>query len=197
MGRLANFLLRPCCDKQQTCLSGWGLPFCALALACLLYAAGVASVQAHEGAQRPPMKIDELVERLEAAYPWTPEKVESVLGADLTITTDDENIVSHEASHITYEGLLIDNVELRLGKPAMDTVRLIFDVSEKAVCITQESIKETYPGGERSVIPQPHSLDGGRIVYSIKRSWGEIAFGFKCLIRPDCLADIVFIPEGK
>jgi hypothetical protein len=142
------------------------------------------------------MKIDEFVERLEAAYPWTPEKVEGILGAKLAVTYDTENIVSHGASHITYEGLLIDNVELRLGKPAMDTVRLIFDVSEKAVCITQESIKTTYPGGERIVEPQPRSLDGGMLYYSIKRPWGKIFFAFKYLIRPDCLAGITFAPEG-
>ena len=143
------------------------------------------------------MKIDEFVERLEAAYPWTPEKVGSVLGVDLTVTHDDEYIIIHEASHITYEGLLIDNVHLRLGKPAMDTVRLIFNVSEKAACITQESIRKTYPGGERSTILQPRSLDGGVMRYSIKRPWGVIVFKFKLLIQPDCLAGITFGPEGK
>jgi hypothetical protein len=53
-------------------------PLCVLALACLFYTAGVASVHAHKGAQRhsggTPMKVDEFVEILEAAYPWTVEK---------------------------------------------------------------------------------------------------------------------------
>jgi hypothetical protein len=192
MGRLANFPLRRC----RNSLSGWSC-----ALACLFHAAGVASVHAHEVAQRhsgeTPMKIGELVERLEAAYPWTVEKVESILGAGLTVTYDTKNVISHEASHITYEGLLIDNVELRLKKPAMDTVRLIFHVSEKAVCITRESIEKTYPGGEKGEELRPASLDGGRIDYIVKRPLGKILFRFRYLIRPDCLAGITFIPEGK
>jgi hypothetical protein len=177
-------------------------PLCALALACMFYAAGVAPVHAHEVAQRhsgeTPMKIDELVERLEVVYPWTPEKVESVLGADLTVTRETKHIVVHEASHITYEGLLIDNVHLRLGKPAMDVVRLIFHVSEKAVCITRESIEKAYPGGEEGDEGlRADALDGGQIAYRVKRPWGKISFKFKYLIRPDCLAGITFIPEGK
>ena len=120
------------------------------------------------------MKIDELVERLEAVYPWTPEKVESVLGAKMIVTYENDRIVSHETRHITYGGLLIDEVELRLRKPAMGTVVLVFDLSDKAVCITQESIKKTYPDAERSTIPQPRSLDGGVMRYSIKRPWGVI-----------------------
>ena len=143
------------------------------------------------------MKIDELVERLEAVYPWTPEKVGNVLGAELTVTRETERIVRHEASHILYEGLLIDRVHLRLGKPTMDAVVLIFDLSDKAACITQESIRKTYPGGERSTILQPRSLDGGVMRYSIKRPWGVIVFKFKLLIQPDCLAGITFGPEGK
>ena len=143
------------------------------------------------------MKIDEFVERLEAVYPWTPEKVERVLGAELTITNDDEYIVVHEASHITYEGLLIDNVHLRLGKPVMDTVRLYFFVSDKAACITRESIEKTYPGGEDGDYLQADSLDGGWIYYRVKRPWGKISFRFRYLIRPDCLNGVTFIPEGK
>ena len=143
------------------------------------------------------MKIDDLVERLEAVYPWTPEKVASVLGVKLTITTDDEYIVVHEASHITYEGLLIDNVHLRFGTQAMDVVRLYFDVSEKAACITRENIEMTYTGGEDDRHPRADSLDGGLLYYRVKRPWGKISFSFRYLIRPNCLADIIFIPEGK
>ena len=143
------------------------------------------------------MKIDDLVERLEAVYPWTPEKVERVLGAKLTVTYETKNIASHEARHITYEGLLIDEVELRLGKRAMDIARLIFHVSEKAACITRESIKKTYPGGEDAEYLRADSLSGGWIYYRVKRPWGKISFSFKYLIRPDCLNGITFIPEGK
>ena len=143
------------------------------------------------------MKIDELVERLEAVYPWTPEKVESVLGAKMIVTYENDRTVSHEASHITYEGLLIDDVELRLDKRAMDIVRLIFHVSEKAACITRGSIEKTYPGGEDGEQPRADSLDGGLLYYRVKRPWGKISFSFRYLIRPDCLAGIIFIPEGK
>lgn len=143
------------------------------------------------------MKLEELVQKLDAANPWTVERVENVLGSKLTKTYSTKTFASHTAGSFHYEeGLIIEAVELRLRVATNEMARLIVDLSDEASCFTLDRIKRTYPDVQLSPYPpSPNSLDA-TFGYWAKRPWGHISFQFK-MGRPKCLSGITFIPAGR
>jgi len=141
------------------------------------------------------IKLAELVQRLEAANPWSVERVSEALGGvNLTLTYSNHAIFSYTANNLVYgDNLLIDQVEFRLSIKKDKMFRLILDINENSKCITFDNLKKMYPDRHKS--PYGDSEDGVFYYYT-KRSWGGILFGFEDE-RPDCLGNIVFIPKGE
>jgi hypothetical protein len=146
--------------------------------------------------KEPEMKLEELVQQLDAANPWPVEAVEKVLGTTLAVTYSSEYILSYESGQLVYdEGLILDEMELRLDKKTREMSRLILSLSDDASCFTLARIKETYP----DIQPGPFGLSGVGTLneteyFWTERQWGHIAFGFKRQ-RANCLSGITFIPK--
>jgi len=141
------------------------------------------------------MKLAELVQRLEAANPWSIEKVSEALGGvDLTLARSNQYILVYSANNLLYEdGLHVKEAYLRLWVNTKQMIRLILYLSKNTKCITFDNLKKMYPDRHKS--PYGDSEDGVFYYYT-KRSWGGILFGFEDE-RPDCLGNIVFIPKGE
>ena len=144
------------------------------------------------------MKLEELVQKLEDANPWTVERVESVLGARLALVRSNDVFTVHTSGQFLFEeGLIVEEVHLRLRVDTNGMIRLIVSLSDEASCFTLDRIKRTYPDTKISPFgfPRGHSLNE-QTYHWAKRPWGHIAFGFKER-RRDCLSGITFIPTGK
>jgi len=139
------------------------------------------------------IKLAELVQRLEAANPWSVERVSEALGGvGLTLARSNQFILVYTANNILYEdGLYIKEVHLRLGVKTKKMARLILDFNKNSKCITFDHLEKMYPDIYRG----PHSTDD-TIYYRTKRSWGHMSLGFNDP-HYDCLGSIVFIPEGE
>ena len=148
------------------------------------------------------MKLEELIQKLEAANPWTVERVEPVLRAKLVKIDSTKTFVVYTANRLLYEeGLIVEEVHLRLRVDTNEMIRLIVNLNDEASCFTLDRIKRTYPDIEHdpyglSVSHDAEHSPNGSFGYWTKRPWGHIDFGFKER-RPDCLSGITFIPTGK
>ena len=141
------------------------------------------------------MKLEELIQKLDAANPWTTEKVETALESKLIETVSTKTFVSYMmGQHLYEEGLIIEEVELRLRIGTNKMIRLIVDLSDSASCFTLDRVKEIFPDNPLSG-PGGYTL-AGVTYYRTKRSWGQFSFGFNDR-RPNCLASIILIPEGE
>ncbi|MDR2208787.1 MAG: hypothetical protein LBE22_07455 [Azoarcus sp.] len=146
----------------------------------------------------PQMKLEELIQKLDAANPWTVERVEKVLGSKLIETSSTKTFVIHETGQLLFEeGLSIKEVHLRLRVATNEMIRLIVDLSDEASCFALDRITNSYPSVKVSPLggPRGRSLDE-ETHYWAERPWGHISFGFKER-RPKCLSSIIFIPKGK
>lgn len=148
------------------------------------------------------MKLEELIQKLEEANPWSLEKVGPIFDSKFTeipfpypASMGKPTFVSYEAKSITFEkGLIVNKVELRLSVPENELIRLIVNLSEDSSCITLNRIENTFP----SIKPSPFGGPRGRSLdeemnFWAERPWGHISFGFKER-RKDCLSSIIFIP---
>jgi hypothetical protein len=152
-------------------------------LACLLMIGCLVSTAWSE---EPSMTLEEFVQKLETAKPWTREKVEALLGIKFT-----ETLQSGSTSHKVFgqfeyvKGLFINKISLEISADPEDigeplTLRL--DVDDKSSCFTQKQIKKYYPGVETS-FPQmdlPYVQSEAPVQYFKEyfkeQSWGELVF---------------------
>ncbi|MDR2015031.1 MAG: hypothetical protein LBP99_05335 [Azoarcus sp.] len=184
--------------KKSGSTIGW---FCAVCL-LLIFAdnesiaapdAVPAGKPAQASSESKKMGFVELVQKLEAADPWSVEKVSEALGGiSLPLTYSNEYILSYTANNFIYENeLLVKKVELRLSIRKNKMARLILYLNENTKCITQNNLKKMYP----DLYSSPYNSED-TFYLETKRSWGLISFGFK-EGRFDCLGSIVFIPKGE
>jgi len=143
------------------------------------------------------MKLEKLVQKLDAANPWTVERVESVFDSKLALIRSNDVFMVYTAGPFHYEeGLVIEEVHLRLKADSNEMIRLIVRLSDDASCFAFDRIKKTYPHTQIGPLagPRGQSLDE-ETHYWTKRLWGHISFGFKER-RPSCLSSVVFIPKA-
>ncbi|MDR3323275.1 MAG: hypothetical protein LBS89_03630 [Zoogloeaceae bacterium] len=141
------------------------------------------------------MKLEELVQKLDDAYPWPVDKVNAILGANL-VETDSNGVATPyvtEERLVYDEGLIVEEVELRVFEKTGEPTRLILDFGDDASCFTLDRVKQTYPVLVITDMPRGRSLEE-ETNFSTQQSWGRISFGFKER-RPDCLSSITFIPK--
>jgi hypothetical protein len=144
------------------------------------------------------MKLEELLQRLEQARPWTPTKIESALGVKPVLARANEYWSFYSAGPVTLEeGGVVEALEFGLKGSTQTIAGFTVHLSDDSSCMTRQRITNTYPDiqMDRQNIPRGHSLNE-KIYYDTKRAWGELSFGFKER-RPDCLSSIVFKLEGS
>ena len=152
------------------------------------------------------MKLEELIQNLEDANPWTVEKVSKVLGVKLTLGrskkfTADYHTNDYVVNQFNYgEGLIIDEAVLQINIKKGEAIDLTLKISKDAVCFKHDYIKKTYPSTpDTSFNPPPNSVEAllqyMYNTYQVKRSWGSLLFRFKHE-RPDCLAMIHFVSSS-
>ena len=190
--------------KKLTSTIGWVCVVCFLS--CLVTAQAIASdaVPSNKTAQSmksKKMKLEELVQKLENANPWSIEKVSEALGTKLTPGYSNQSNASYVANRLEYgEGLIVNEVRLRLSiKRNNEMIRLILGFAKDAACLTHEHLKEIYPSMDY-VLPGPlpstlegHSPTHPYRTYEVKRPWGDLFFKFY-YEQPNCLAGITFAP---
>ena len=142
------------------------------------------------------MKLEELLQRLEQERPWTPTKIEAVLGAKpVRDNTSNEYWTFYSIGPVDLEeGLIIERLHFGLKGAAQTIAGFTVYFSDRSSCITRHRIIESYPDIQKDFqnMPRGHSLDE-KVYYYTKRTWGTLAFGFKER-RPECLASVVFRP---
>jgi hypothetical protein len=145
--------------------------------------------------RRTNMKLEELVQKLDAANPWPVEKVEEVLGTKLTAVYSSSITTYYESGQLIFEeGLIIAQVDFRVDIDTKEMFILILDISDNASCFTRERLKKTHPDLQLNLNNPPREdSPNEEISYNTKRLWGTLSFGFK-VKRPNCLSSIAFIP---
>jgi len=187
--------------KKPTSTIEWVYVICFLS--CFVTTQAIASdaVPGNKTAQsmkNKKIKLEELVQKLEDANPWSIKKVSEALGAKLTPDYSNQYNASYVANRLEYgEGLIADKVKLRLSiKRNNEMIRLILDFAKDAACLTHEHLKEIYPSMD--YIGSGPRLEHNSPTYSyrtyeVKRSWGDLFFKFDYQ-QPNCLTGITFAP---
>ena len=152
------------------------------------------------------MKLEELLQRAEAAIPWTAEKVSKALGAEFEYSTSQNGDFSHyedtrDPADLRYEeNLFLSGIRLRTDAKTNKAHWLILEISSRrnrwftSGCFTLDRIKKSYPDIARSpAAPPPRKPTDMTSYYKTERPWGRLSFGFD--IKNDCLSDIVLTPN--
>ena len=177
--------------KKPTSTIGWVCVICFLS--CLVTAQAIASNMVSVMKE---VKLEELVQKLETANPWTAEKVSEALGLPALIRDND----SYIAYFLDYgEGLMIRHVKLQLNEKKDKMIRLTLDITKKPECFTLDHMKKMYPdmnySGHYGAKPSLPSVN----VYKTKRSWGSLFFNFTKeehpTLKADCLFHISLVPN--
>jgi len=157
------------------------------------------------------IKLEELLQNLEDAHPWTIEKVSQVLGTKLTPGRSNGTTTNYMANQLSYgEGLLIAEAALRVFEKNNKPVYLFLDINKDTACFKHDYIKKIYTGLRfRHPGPIRHTLEGKPAPYTdstfqVERPWGTLYFRFNLesptfsLGTPDCLIGITFeLPRPK
>jgi hypothetical protein len=137
------------------------------------------------------MTLEEFVQKLEKAEPWTREKVEAQLGIKLALTRPDaRTIYSVSGSFVYGKELAANKIRLEVSAATNKTNMLIVVFDDNLSCFTLKQIEKSYPKGEVDFLS---GAPWGILYYIEKRSWGELSFKFASQKKEDCLTDIAFI----
>jgi len=190
--------------KKPTSIIGWVCAACFLS--CFVTDQAIASdaVPNGESAQSKKskkMKLEELVQKLEDANPWSVEKVSEVLGVKLTpdYSNQSQSITSYVANRLEYgEGLIVDEAKLRLSVTNNEMIRLILDIAKDVRCFKHEHLKKIYPAMDY-VDSVPRYIGSASYLYStyrVKRPWGDLFFKFD-YEQQNCLIGVTLTPRNS
>jgi len=141
------------------------------------------------------MTLEEFVQKLEEAEPWTYEKVETQLGVKFTMTSSTGVVTWHTAlgQFLYGEGLISEHVSLSISASTNETFYLTIHLDDKSNCFAWERIKESYPDGALNF---DSMRPGGEMFYIKKRPWGELVFGFRDDKNWNCMTSINIITNS-
>jgi hypothetical protein len=143
----------------------------------------------------PAVTLEEFVQKLEEAEPWTREKMEALL--DMKFTKPPSSAVSSAGALTSYtasgqfvygKGLIINRIHLYVSASTNKTVSFAVFFDNKSSCFTQKWIEKLYPNGSVKSVD-----DVEERYYAKKRPWGELSFGFYGWDEGDCLTGIAVI----
>jgi transcriptional regulator with XRE-family HTH domain len=121
------------------------------------------------------MTLEEFVQKLEKAEPWTQEKVEAQLGVKFTYTTSTGVVTRYVAYEPlpSVKDLAIQAISLSVSAATNKALHLSVSLDSELSCLTQKQIEKLFPGGYL----EHKSVQGG-LIYVHKRSWGILEFDF-------------------
>jgi len=126
------------------------------------------------------MKIFDVIDKLIAAIPLTPEKVSKILDTRVTRDKDsDTSAIAAYAQPETVKGGPYESVDLRMPDDDIGEGGVFLSVTMRADGgIDQAAISERYGTDFHAEIPSPRYKPGTVPVYlTYERDWGSLAFG--------------------
>jgi len=126
------------------------------------------------------MKIFDVIDKLIAAIPLTPEKVGKILDTRVTRDKDsDTSAIAAYAQPETVKGGPYESVDLRMPDDDIGEGGVFLSVTMRADGgIDQAAISERYGTDFHAEIPSPRYKPGTVPVYlTYERDWGSLAFG--------------------
>ena len=126
------------------------------------------------------MKIFDVIDKLIAAIPLTPEKVSKILDTRVTRDKDsDTSAIAAYAQPETVKGGPYESVDLRMPDDDIGEGGVFLSVTMRADGgIDQAAISERYGTDFYAEIPSPRYKPGTVPVYlTYERDWGSLAFG--------------------
>jgi hypothetical protein len=136
----------------------------------------------------PAVTLEEFLQKLEKAEPWTQKKVEALLGVKFTETIpDDRTVYKVNGQFIFAKGLIVKEIRFEVDGNTKKTNMLTLFLDNKSNCFTWGQIEKLIPGG----FPEMVSAHGAE-AYVKQMPWGEWGFGFPGPEEKnyDCLIDI-------
>jgi hypothetical protein len=144
-----------------------------------------------------PMTFWQVTDAISKQYPFTKEKVESILSVRL----DKRKVESNDLweffigkNVILADGVIISAVDFSFKKsdPSISGVGLN---NITGTCITLDQVSDRYKLSGPSSIPRGESkLETWG--FSKSTSWGRVVFGFRDTNGPGCLAYVAFHPKN-
>ena len=126
------------------------------------------------------MKIFDVIDKLIAAIPLTPEKVSKILDTRVMRDQDgDTSAIAAYAQPETVKGGPYESVDLRMPDDDIGEGGVFLSVTMRADGgIDQAAISERYGTDFHAEIPSPRYKPGTVPVYlTYERDWGSLAFG--------------------
>jgi len=135
----------------------------------------------------PGITLEEFLQKLEKAEPWTREKVEALLGIKLSERRPGGGRKSHSArgQFVFAEGLIVNNIYLEVEGSTGETNILTLRLDDKSNCFTWGRVEKLYPDAYITIMTS-HGDDG----YIEETPWGEWAFYFGPERKLECLTEI-------
>ena len=139
----------------------------------------------------PAMTLEEFLQKLEKAEPWTREKVEALLGVKLS-----EREGGRRGGHgargqfVLAKGLIVKEIDLEVEGGTGETNILTLSLDEKSDCLGGR-VGKLYPGGYLEMVSS-NGDDG----YIKKMPWGEWVFTYDARRKFKCLAEIGIITNA-
>ena len=126
------------------------------------------------------MKIFDVIDKLIAAIPLTPEKVSKILDTRVTRDKDsDTSAIAAYAQPETVKGGPYESVDLRMPDDDIGEGGVFLSVTMRSdEGVDQAAISERYGTDFHAEIPSPRYKPGTVPVYlTYERDWGSLAFG--------------------
>ncbi|MCL2590961.1 MAG: hypothetical protein FWD67_08830 [Betaproteobacteria bacterium] len=133
--------------------------------------------------------LEEFVQKLEKAKPWTREKIETLLESRFTKISSTGVVISHDmsGSFVRGKGLIFNEISFSVLTTTGEALYVEATLDDKSSCFTWEQIKNSYPGGSVDFMDV---ASGGEVYYAKKLSGGDILFGFDGRKDGNCLTSI-------
>lgn len=127
------------------------------------------------------------IEQLAREMPFTPDKVEQVLGTSMAVKRQTPHVTQwvSDGPVALREGLHISGISLALGPESEFNARSGLDIELGGACIKLDQVRQQF--GELKVTQAPRGHSGNETTVLVSsQPWGRISFAFTA-DNPDCL----------
>jgi len=141
----------------------------------------------------PAITLEEFLQKLEKAEPWTREKVEALLGIKLSERGGGGGRGGHWArgQFVFAKGLIVEEIDLEVEGSTGETNILSLSLDEKSSCFTRGDVEKLYPDAYIKTLTS-HGDDG----YIEEAPWGDWVFYFGPERKLECLTEIGVITNA-
>jgi len=149
----------------------------------------------NEQMAQPKMTLWQAIDALPRQIPFTKIRIERLLSAELVETDEGGNDLLRffKSNRVKLlDGVVIENVDLRIKRVGPDPGFLVLDTGGS--CVTIEDVRLHYKNLRITDRPRGRSLEEVTS-HTTTLSWGTLSFGFKERNRK-CLASVAFDPTS-